>query len=360
MRQPQFTRWLHFILLFGLVVVPLAHAGQPVQAQTDTPHLTYTWREMGILMHYPATWSQTNYANLPMFVTSVEDVDAAEQGNAPNMPAVGLLYYPQARDLNADDFASTLFPESELIPSQVLGLDAFTVDYVDEDTHQTVHAVAFESPVTRVPGIVLGVAPAGEWTGFAPEFNALLNSLEFLGTTTDLSFVDGEVGFRVPSNWSAADNGQVLALAPELSTAEAVVRGELDGLPGFIRAQLVVPSGIGIDAASPTAAQEVLERFVGESLPNTINFMWAEEFPAVAAEFEFGDLNLLMVVVVDGNSALLIGGGASSANWEMYQAWVFGTLNMTVFNEQPAPANLDAILRGEVDTGDGVFGMALE
>lgn len=360
MRQSQFTRWLHLILLVGLVAVPFAGAEQPAVAQNDAPTNTYTWREMGVLMHYPTSWNQTNYAGLPMFVTDPAGVGAAEQGTASNVPALGLLYYPQARDLKAQDFARTLFPEIAQTSTQFLGIDSFTVDYVDEETNQNVHAVAFESPITRVPGIILGVTPVGEWDSFAPEFSTVLNSLEFLGTSADLSFTNGEVELRAPSSWAVAENGQVLALAPELNDAEAVVRGELDGSPGFIRAQIIVPTGIGVDSASPTAAQEVLEQFVGEELSNPINFMWAEEMPAMVAEFEFGELTLLMVVVIDGDTALLIGGGAPVSNWETYQAWVFGALNMTVFNEQPAPANLDAILRGEVDAGDGVFGMTLK
>ncbi len=360
MHQPHFTRWLQVIVLLTLLILPFANVGPVAHAQDTASSQVYTWRELAILVHYPATWTQTSYTNLPMFVTDAAGVEAVAQGQAPNVPAVGLLYYPQAHDLNADEFIATMFPEQTVQPTLVQGEDAFAVEYVDEATGQAVYAISFESPVTRVPGIILGVAPDGDWASFAPEFNDVLANLEFLGTDADFDFAEGEAELRAPSNWAVADNGQVLAVASELTVAEAVVRGELDDLTGFVRAQIVVPSGLGLDIEAETIAQDVLERFVGTELENPVNFMWAEEMPAVAAEFQFGDLTFLMVAIVSGDNALLVGGAATAENWTTYRAWTQGALNMTIFNEQPAPANLDAILNGDADMGDGVFGMVLE
>lgn len=360
MHQPHFTRWFQIIILVIVLSLPLASAGPLIHAQDTATSHVYTWREMGILVHYPAEWGQTSYANLPMLVSDPASLEAVATGQAPNVPAIGLLYYPQASDLNAEEFMTTIFPEATATPSVLHGQDAFTVNYIDETTGQAVKAISFESPVTRNPGIILGVAPNGDWTSFAPQFDNVVATLEFLGTDTEFEFADSEFEISVPSGWAMADNGQVLALASELSTAEAVVRGELDGLPGFVRTQLVVPSGLGLDVEAPTIAQDVLERFTGQAIEYPVNFMWAEDMPAVAAEFQFNELNFLMVTIVSGDIALLVGGAASAENWETYRAWTFGTLNMTIFNEQPAPANLDAILRGEADMSDGVFGMPLQ
>lgn len=360
MRRHQLNRWLQFIILLGLVVVPLASTSQPTQAQDDEALHAYTWREMGLLMRYPASWVSTNYAGLPMLITDANAVAAAEQGESPAVPALGFLYYPQARDLNTSELLNTVFPDVETNASEVSGVNAISATYDDEETAQTIHILAFESPVTRDPGIILAVAPVGEWDNFAAEFNTVMASVEFLDTAAEMSFFDGEVQVNVSDNWQTASNGQVLGIAPNLDTAEAVVTGDISDLEGFLRAQIVVPSGLGVDADSPTAAQEVLERFVGQPLTTVHNFEWAEGVPAVATEFKFGNLTLLMVAVVDGDTALLIGGGAQANNWVRYQDWVFGMLNMTVFNEYPAPTNLDAILRGDAVEGDGIFGMNLE
>ncbi|MCI0713685.1 MAG: hypothetical protein L0154_26240, partial [Chloroflexi bacterium] len=91
----------------------------------------------------------------------------------------------------------------------------------------------------------------------------------------------------------------------------------------------------------------------------TIDFTWGEDFPAVAAEFEFEDKMLLLVSVVVDDTAVLLGGGSTAETWSFNRQFVLGALDMASINEMLPPAELTSLLNGDMDE-EAIFGMVVD
>jgi hypothetical protein len=337
-----------------LLILPLLLVGVPAHGQDSAQ--TFTWRTAGMVLQYPSSWLVGEYEGTPVLVSSEEGLANATSGGAPGTLAFGFYNYPQTNVLSSREFLDALFPDVEADASIFAGTTSFNAEFTDEATGQTLRAIAFESPVTRNPHVLVAVAPQDEWGSVIPVMEGVLNSAQFLDGDAEFSFLETDVLFQYPREWTTDTNGQVFVAAPD--NPDAVVRGELDAAEVFIRAQVVAVAGIGIDPDSDDVAGQVLAAFVGRSL-ETIEFVWGEDLLATAAEFEFEGKNLLLVSVAVGDTAVLIGGGSTVETWSFNRQFILGALDMTRINEMTPPRDLTALLNSESDSG-AIFGMATD
>jgi hypothetical protein len=364
MTVARFWKWSALLCVVGGIVVGMMAAtiflSTPViTAQESPPVNDYTWRSAGMVIRFPGNWLIGNFNGVPIAASSPDALANALEGNAPASPAFAFLHYPQTDGLTDDGFLEVMFPGLQADESRFAGTLAVQAQFDDEDTGQTIRVWSFISPVTRNPQILMVAAPQDEWETFEPTLDAILSTAQFLDGDAVFEFLEAEVVFQFPTEWEAVTNGQVFAVAPAAVNAQQVVDGDLETVPAFIRAQILAPSGIGIDPAEPTAVQQVLERFAGSALEDVQPFMWGEGMPAAAAEFTFEDKTLLLVAVINDDRALLMGGGSITDTWSENRRFVIGALNMTTFQTIAPPSNLDAILAGEVVQEDGVFGVTV-
>jgi hypothetical protein len=258
------------------------------------------------------------------------------------------LFYPQARSLEPDQLMDVLFPDGETT-DHWLGNKAVQVEFTDDATGQFVRVIAFESPATQDSQLLVATAPPDMWDSFVPTLDTVLDNARFLQDTAELAFFDATVKFEYSHQWVQTNNGQVIIVAPTEDDANAIMEGNLENASPFVQSQLLVPSGVGVDPDSPTAAEDILIRFVGstENIENIQHFDWAEEMPAASALFEFNGLQLVVVAVVNGDTALLISGGASLNEWPAVQRLIIGSINLTQFDEILPPSDLTQIITGQ-------------
>ncbi|MCI0709791.1 MAG: hypothetical protein L0154_06465, partial [Chloroflexi bacterium] len=276
-----------------LLVLPLLLAGTPTSGQEAAQ--TFTWRTAGMVLQYPSSWLVGEYEGTPLLVSSEEGLASATAGEAPGTLAFGFYNYPQTNTLSPLAFLDALFPDVAVETNTFAGTTSFNAEFTDEATGQTIHAIAFLSPVTRNPHVLVAVAPQDQWASARPVVESVLSTARFLGGSAVFSFLGTNLLFQYPREWSADSNGQVFVAAPANPTA--IRDGDLDAAEVFVRAQILAVEGIGIDPESENVAGQILEAFAGMPL-ETIDFTWGEDFPAVAAEFEFEDKMLLLVSVV--------------------------------------------------------------
>jgi hypothetical protein len=351
---------------FGLVVLGawlflILNPPTLVQSQTAGLTASYAWRSAGVVIYYPAEWHVGEYDDLPVLVSTADGLAKAANGEAPGVPALGLLSYPQTNDLTAEAMLQTLFPDQTgLIQGRFAGTTSREGEFTDTETNQHIKFIGFRSPVTNNTQVLMAIAPPEAWEGFQPIWEDILASAEFFDGDAHLAFEDGEVSFQYPTRWQKADNGQVMVAAPTVDIATRVVNGDLTIAAPFIRVQLLVPSGLGIDGSAEDSPVQILARFIGEPLPKNIHqFAWAEDVPAASVEFEFADLTLVLVAVVQDDVSLLIGGGAPTAQWPSARHAILSTINFSVFNEITPPTQLNAFIAGETPTEAGIFGVVV-
>ncbi|MBI5928885.1 MAG: hypothetical protein HY862_06230 [Chloroflexi bacterium] len=342
---------LILVMLFSLIL----GMNQPVHAQDLTAMRTFAWRSAGLIMQYPADWVQGDYQGNPLLVSTADGLDKASKGDVPGVPALTFLHYPQVGTISPTDLLLLIFPDQTTSPMVVGGVSGIVAQFEDTATGQTVEAVAFKSPSINQAHLVVAVAPTETWAEFEPRLQVMLSSIQFLSETASLEFAGGTVAFDYPDDWHTAANGQVVVASSEQPKAEAILEGDLKDAPPFIRAQLLVPSGIGIDPADAQAPRQILESFTGQTLSNITEFEWGDGLPAALTQIEVEGISLLLVAVVNGDSALLMGGGATIEAWPTARVWIDGALNLTVYNEQIAPLTLEDFIAGDTN---GPFGMA--
>jgi hypothetical protein len=368
-------------LTSSLVASPTAHVqAQDGSAGVPTFNEFFTWREAPMSIGYPAGWQVGVYEVHPVLASTPSALTLAVEGQAPDAPALTFLYYQQTSAARLTEFVDILIPgvetttvAPEIVFPTLSGIDltrinvdplraefqmvinpddsvvySFEPDYderVDkEGDEQTVLMIAFEPPANRRPHMILAAAPTETWEAFRPTLDAMLASTQFYTEAAELDLLGAQVSFDYPSSWTSASTGQVFIAAPSQDEADAVLNGQLQGASAFLRAQVLAPEGIGIDAASPTASVEILQAFGGEAVTGIQNFDWAEDVPAASALFEFEGLQLLLIAAVDGETAMLMAAGAAPGRWTDYQEILLGGLNLTSFNENPPPLNLNELI----------------
>lgn len=343
-------------LWFLLILVLLFHSGigQTTHAQDSFTTKTFAWRGAGLIMQYPAHWLQGEYEGHPVLASTPDALEKAHNGEAPGAPALTFLHYPQAGVIAPADLLLLVFPNQTITPMVMGGLDGMSMQFEDAGTGQTIWAAAFKSPLVSQSHLVVAAAPTEAWAEFEPQLLTMVASIQFLAETASLEFAGGLITFNYPEAWHAASNGQVLVVSGDQAQSEAILEGNLTDAPPFIRAQLLVPSGIGVDPTDPQAPRQILELFTGQAPTDVAEFEWGDGLPAVLTLMEVEGINLLLVVVVDGDHALLMGGGAAVEAWPTARVWIDGSLHLTVYNEQIAPLTLENIIAGD----DGPFGMA--
>ncbi len=343
-------RW--FLLILSLIFH--LGMGQMTYAQDTFGTKTFAWRGAGLIMQYPANWLQGEYEGHPLLVSTADALEKASDGEAPGAPALTFLHYPQTSAIAPVDLLRLIFPDQTTTAMVIGGLDAVSIQFEDAETGQTVWAAAFKSPLINQAHVIVAAAPNEAWVEFEPQLQTMIASIQFLAETTTLEFAGGVVTFNYPENWHAANNGQVVVVSEDEAKSEAILEGDLADAPPFIRAQLLVPSGIGIDPTADTAPRQILEVFTGQPLPIVTEFEWGDGLPAALTLIEIESVQWLLVVVVDGDNALLMGGGVAVEVWPTARVWIDGALHLTVYNEQIAPLTLENIIAGN----DGPFGMA--
>jgi hypothetical protein len=339
------------IACFIISLLSLAAPARYLVAQDEPLMRTFTWRTAGLTINYPAEWQVGSYDEHPLLASTPDALTNANAGQFPGAPALAFLYYPQASDLTPAELLAVIFPGQTGEAWSLGGLSSVRAQFEDEATGQTVLAVAFKSPLLNRPHLLAAVAPTDQWGAFAPLIETMIASVRFLRETALLEFLGAKVSFYYPLEWEQVSNGQVLVAGPAQASNRAILRGDLQDAPPFVRAQLLAPAGIGVDLADPQAALKILESFTGQTLTDVQEFEWAEGLPAAAAALDFEGLTLLLVAVVDGDTALLIGGGAPSEQWAEAQPTILGVLNLTLFNDNPPGDDLDAALLGASTEG---------
>ena len=333
-----------------LLLLLLLLASVPASGQEAAQ--TFTWRTAGMVLQYPSSWLVGEYEGTPLLVSSEDGLVNATAGEAPGTLAFGFYNYPQTNALSPLAFLNALFPDVESEISTFAGTTSFNTEFSDEATGQTIHAIAFLSPVSRNPHVIVAIAPNEEWETVRPVVESVLSTAQFLNGSATFSFLGTDLLFQYPREWRADSNGQVFVVAPENPTG--ILNGDLDTAEVFVRAQILAVEGIGIDPESEDVAGQVLEAFAGMPL-ETIDFTWGEDFPAVAAEFEFEDKMLLLVSVVVDDTAVLLGGGSTAETWSFNRRFVLGALDLASINEITPPAKLTSLLNGDVDE-EAIFG----
>ncbi|NDJ84461.1 MAG: hypothetical protein GYB66_01115 [Chloroflexi bacterium] len=353
-------------LILALSIALALPSSSNVSAQDAAEVSVYTWRDAAMTLQYPAEWAVGSYAGNPLLATSGTALDNAGQGLAPGEPAITLLFYPQVKDQTPSELLETVFPNLEAPASEYeLGAGAVRAEFADENTGQRFVAIAFISPATRDTQLLVAAAPTEMWADFEPSMERILDSVAFLSDTAELSFFDTSVVFEYDDAWQLQGDGQVVVVGNTSMTAERVLDGDFTDVGPFVRSQVLIPSGIGIEPEDPEAATNVLLRFLGipaENIEVLQVFEWAEGMPAASAWFEFSGLRMVMVAVVNGDTAMLIGGGAPIDQWANASAQILGALNLTRFAETPPVDNLTAIVTGEVIASDRsrVFGALVQ
>ncbi len=348
-------------LKYVLVIIILLVVSQTT-AQTDELNNIFTWRQAAMTLEYPAEWEVGQYADNPIIASDLSALTNANHGQAPGAPAITFLYYRQLRALPTTEFMNLLFPDVTTETSN-LGLNGLQTTFLHEETNQKIQVIVFESPATRSVQAIMATAPSEQWDNFRDTLVNILASVQFMPDTANLELFGTQVVFEYPDGWAEASNGQVIVAAPNQISADTILTGNLDESVPFVRSQLLEPSGIGIDPNDPNAAVEILLRFVGlplEEIEAIHRFEWATDIPAASARFEFNGLRLIMVAAINGNTAMLIGGGAPADTWEADQAIILGALNLTQFNEVAPPSNLTAIVTSEHAEEIQRFGAVVE
>lgn len=335
------------LLLFVAGFLLLPSTAPHIQAQADDTNHVFIWREAALAFEYPADWSFGFFEDHPVLTSTPSGMDLARTGQAPGEPAMTFLYYPQARALEPNELMAVIFPDVEMT-EHWLGNKAVYGEFADEANGQMVRVIAFESPATQDAQVIAATAPSEMWGSFVPALDTVLENARFLNDTAELSFFDVLVQFEYFDQWGQTNNGQVLVVAPTSEAATAIMNGDLENATPFVRAQLLVPSGVGVDPDSPTAAEDILIRFVGttENL-DMQHFDWSEEMPAAVATLEFNGLQLVVISVVNGDTALLMTGGASVEEWPVVRRLIIGSLNLTQFGEILPPPDLTQMITSQ-------------
>lgn len=329
------------------------------QDQAEANHV-YTWREAAMTLEYPADWLVGDYAGNGVIASTPDALEKATQGQAPGAPFLSFLFYPQARTLDVGTLLGVIFPGVEGANYQLGVARGLRAQWDDEANAQTLSLISFESPATRTRQILVAGADETQWGAFVPTLETVLSTVRFLRSTATLEIFGSKVGFRYNNQWVQSNNGQVMVVAPNERSAAGILAGNIDQNVPFVRAQLLIPSGVGVDPASDAAADEILVRFLGLA-PDNIEvferFMWAEDMPAASAWFELDGVRLVMIAVVHEDTALVIGGGAPAESWARYQADVLGALDMATFKDIAPTRELTLIATGRLRTGDtGIIG----
>lgn len=348
-----YKKLLMLLILFSSLVIPQAATRPAAFAQMSTETHTFAWRSAGLIMQYPVDWLDGEYQGHPLLVSSADGLEKASSGGVPNTPALTFLHYPQAGNISPTELLLLIFPNQTAAPLVIGGKDGVSAQFADEVTDQTIWVAGFESPLLNQAHLIVAGAPTETWAEFEPRLQTMILSVRFLGETASLEFAGGLVTFNYPEDWFTASNGQVVVASAEQSKATAILAGDLAQAPPFIRSQLLVPSGIGIDPTNAQAPRQILETFAGQTLTSVIEFEWGGGLPAALAQVELEGLNLLLLAVISGDHALLMGGGATTEDWPTARVWIDGALHMTVYNEQTAPRNLEDIIAGD----NSPFGM---
>lgn len=340
---------LLFVVGFLLLPPTIHHS----EAQDDMSSQVFIWREAALALEYPADWHVGFFEDLPIVTNTASGLALASIGEAPGEPAMSFLFYPQAKNLGTRELMDVVFPEVE-VTEHWLGIDGLQAEFAHEETGQMVRIIAFKSPATQASQILVASAPQDIWEDFVPILDSMLNSIQFLNDTAELEFFDAIVKFEYFDEWVETNNGQVLIAAPTLDAANSILDGEIENASPFIQAQLLVPSGIGVDPDSETAAEDILLRFVGspDRVDHLQRFDWAEGMPAASAFFEFNGLQLVIVVVVNGDTAMIVSGGATVNQWSEVQRMVIGSINLTQFGEATPPRDLTQIITGQLTDDD--------
>ncbi len=333
-----------------------------VQAQEPTDQHIFTWREAVMTVAYPADWHIGAYAGNPVLSSTESALAQAELGETPDDPAVTFLFYPAAKTLTPDELIAVIFPDIETAPYSFGGIDALRAEFMNGDETHVAHAIAFMSPATRNSQIILAVSSVDDWDSFEPTLDAMLNSAHFLNDTAELDFFGSTVTFEYFDGWVQQASGQVLVAAPDTASTNTILEGNLQTAAPFVRAQLLIPSGIGIDFANPDAATEILTRFIGSAADQVEmqRFEWAEDMPAASASLEFEGSQLVLVAALQEDTALLLVGGAPLDSWADNQAFILGAMNMTQFQDIPPTPNLTPIINRQAGDDAEIFGMAVD
>lgn len=351
--------FIHCCLLL-MFFVPL----MPSSAQSSVPttHI-FTWRPAALSLEYPIEWQAGTYEDIAFLTSSADGYAKAVIGSAPEEPSLAFYYYPATATLEPNALLTILFP-SDAIPSAGSLGDVPTTEirFVDNATNQSILAIAFRSPATRHSAVIAAIAPTDKWDNFQPVLDAMLSSVQFYTQTAQLELFGTKALFEYSRAWVQATNGQVVVAAPTIVDAEAILTGNLNA--PFIRAQLLTPSGIGVDADDPSAAETILLRFAGlpeDKIEILTRFEWAEGMPAAAAWLELNGVRLALVAVINDDTALLIGGGAPAEQWDSVRAQVLTGLNLTFFVETPSDHDLTRLILGSM-TNDTTrrFGMVID
>ncbi|MCB9436825.1 MAG: hypothetical protein H6673_07490 [Anaerolineales bacterium] len=352
-------RFIHGGLLLALLV-----ALMPVSAQAPaTATHIFTWRPAALTLEYPAEWQAGVYESVSFLTSSPDGYTKAVNGDMPEEPAIAFYYYPATASLEPDALLAILFPtDTAPTTGSIGGTTTTQVNFVDAATDQHILAIAFRSPATRHAMVLAAITPSAAWEEFQPALTSLLGSAQFYIDSAALALFDTQVQFEYSNTWAQATNGQVVVAAPTTADAEAVLAGDL--ATPFVRAQLLTPSGIGVDASDPAAAETILLRFAGlpeEEIEILTRFAWAEGMPAASAWLELDGVRLALVAVVHEDTALLIGGGAPVEQWEQVRAQVFAGINLTTFAETFATDDLTTLITGtSINETTRRFGMVID
>lgn len=347
---------LKYILVIALLLIATG-----VTAQSESNQI-FTWRQAAMTLEYPAQWQVGLFEGNPILATDPNALTKATEGMAPGAPAITFLYYPQTRSLTPAELMNVVFPEVEPQDS-AFGLSGLQATFSHEATGQTVQVIAFQSPATRNSQIIMAAAPQAEWSDFEDTLTTILASARFLGNTAEMDFLDSRVSFEYPNEWSEASDGQVLVVSPDQTSTESIIQGDFDNAQVFVRSQILRPAGVGINPEAPTAASDILLRFIGipvEEVEVFQQFNWAEGMPAASAWFDYDGMRLLMVAVVKDENAMLIGGGCVASEWGTHQASILGALNLTRFDDIAPLPDLTAIVTGQITEELQRFGAVVE
>lgn len=344
------------IAILALILLPLTYSPDAsADAQSENAKHIFTWREAAMTIEYPADWLVGAYEGHTVVTSDAVALEKATQGQAPGSPFITFLFYPQARTLNTRALLSAIFPGvdgSDYLLGTAKGLRA---EFNDESTQQHLLAISFESPATRSKQVLVAGADSSQWGDFAAPLDEILATAKFMRGSALLEVFGTKTTFTYVTEWIQRSNGQILVAAPSEKTVEGILAGNIQQTEPFVRAQVLVPSGIGVDPEAPTAAQDILLNFLGQT-PEAIdvlrNFEWAEGMPAASALLDYEGLRLLMIVVVQGDSALVIGGGAPIAQWAESQAAIVGALNLSKFNDVAPLTLLTPIVMGQLETSN--------
>jgi hypothetical protein len=347
-------------IAFGIILILLLNAvPTPLHAQEELSLQTFTWREAGLIFQYPGGWHAGEYQpHYEMLASNPDALQKALAGEVPGAPTLGFVSYDEIGELQPREVMHLFFPEVTAEEGRLAGTRTLTAEFEDSDNGQMMRVTAFISPVTRKSQLMVAVAPSDQWTSFTPLLESILTTAQFLNGDAIFEFLGIGVTFQFPTEWVQDNNGQVLAAAPRNSQVESVLAGEYSTVPVFVRAQVLVPSGMDLPEGEDTATA-ILRRFAGDENLAVHTFAWAEGVSAASAEFTSDNQTMLMVAIVEDDKAILVGGGSSSETWATNRAFVLGALDTTQFEGYVAPLNLDELLLGAGEE-EAIFGAVIE